>query len=205
MVTDQLVSRGIKNPRVLAAMRAVPREQFVPGDLLSKSYYDGPLPIGFGQTISQPYIVARMLDALDIQPDDSVLEIGTGSGYSAAVLSLLCNRVYTIERIDTLAQQARRTLRSLGYQHIQVITDDGTRGWTNTTPFDAIVVAASAPRIPSSLKNQLAINARLILPVGGVHLNQSLLCITRTGKNDYLTNKLDDVQFVPLIGAEGWK
>lgn len=204
MLADQLVSRGIKNPRILAAMRAVPREQFISKDLASNAYFDGPLPIGCGQTISQPYMVARMLDALDIQPNDSVLEIGTGSGYATAVLSLLCKKVFTIERIDALAQAARKTLHQLGYKNVQVISGDGTLGWLSAAPFDAIVVAASAPQVPCSLKNQLATNARLVMPVGGAHLHQSLSCITRTSRNHYLTNKIEDVCFVPLLGAEGW-
>lgn len=204
MVRDQIQSRGIDDRRVLQAMLDVPREQFVPQRQRALAYADCPLPIESGQTISQPYIVALMTAALRLKPEERVLEIGTGSGYAAAVLSLLCDSVYTIERIDALAQQADRTLQQQGYENVQVITGDGSTGWPQAAPYDAIVVTAGGPRIPDALKTQLAIGGRLVMPVGDLERYQSLVRLTRTSQTDYLTDDLGGVRFVPLIGEEAW-
>ena len=204
MVRDQIQSRGIDDRRVLQAMLEVPRDQFVQLRQRTLAYVDSPLPIESGQTISQPYIVALMTAALELEPEDRVLEIGTGSGYAAAVLSLLCDSVYTIERIDALAQHADKTLQRLGYENVQVITGDGSIGWPQAAPYDAIVVTAGGPRIPDALKTQLAIGGRLVMPVGDLERYQSLVRLTRTSQTDYLTDDLGGVRFVPLIGEEAW-
>ena len=204
MVRDQIQSRGIDDRRVLQAMLEVPRDQFVQQRQRTLAYVDSPLPIESGQTISQPYIVALMTAALELEPEDRVLEIGTGSGYAAAVLSLLCDSVYTIERIDALAQHADKTLQRLGYENVQVITGDGSIGWPQAAPYDAIVVTAGGPRIPDALKTQLAIGGRLVMPVGDLERYQSLVRLTRTSQTDYLTDDLGGVRFVPLIGEEAW-
>jgi len=185
MIEEQLQARGLDNPRVLDAVMAVPREHFVPEELVEFAYEDTPLPIAAGQTISQPYIVALMASALDLHPDDRVLEVGTGSGYAAAVLSRLARRVYTIERHEALADAARRVLERLGLDNVEVRHGDGTRGWPEQAPFQAIVVAAGSPAdIPAPLREQLAIGGRLVIPAGGEDV-QKLWRLIRTSHDDF--------------------
>ena len=204
MVVRQLVNRGIIDPRVLSAMRQVPREHFVLEGLEEFAYDDGPLPIGEGQTISQPYIVALMAEAAAIRPGDRILEIGTGLGYAAAVLAQLGREVYTIERQPKLASSARARLSRLGIDNVRVIEGDGTRGWPEAAPYDAILVAASGPEVPRSLRDQLRIGGRLIIPLGDEGHPQRLVRITRRSIYDFDEEDLGPVAFVPLIGAEGW-
>jgi protein-L-isoaspartate(D-aspartate) O-methyltransferase len=204
MVDAQIAGRGIHDAGVLAAMRKVPREAFVPAHLVSRAYEDGPLPIGEGQTISQPYIVAAMTEALRLQPGDRVLEIGTGSGYAAAVLSVLAAEVYTIERLERLAASARRRLHDLGYANVHVRPGDGSLGWPEHAPYDAIVVTAGGPDVPPSLLQQLAVGGRLVMPIGPTPRSQRLVRVVRTTEERYDREALEEVAFVPLIGAEGW-
>jgi protein-L-isoaspartate(D-aspartate) O-methyltransferase len=203
MVAHQIARRGVTDPRVLEAMRKVQREAFVPDDYKDLAFEDGPLPIGEDQTISQPYIVAIMAEAAAIQPEDRILEVGTGSGYAAAVFAELAAHVYTIERHPSLALAAEQTLRTLGYSNVSVRTGDGTRGWIAAAPFDAIIVAASGPRAPDSLKEQLAIGGRLVMPIGGGR-PQSLYKVKRLGREKFIEEDLGPVQFVLLVGEEGW-
>ncbi|MFO8045645.1 MAG: protein-L-isoaspartate(D-aspartate) O-methyltransferase [Halomonas sp.] len=201
---DLLVKRGIQDKRVLEAMEIVPREAFVGLDLAELAYDDSPLPIEEGQTISQPYMVALMTEALQLKPDDTVLEIGSGSGYAAAVLSRIVQQVYTIERHRGLTKLARERLSGLGYDNVAFRCGDGSLGWPEHAPFDAIVVTAGGPSVPSSLTRQLAIGGRLVIPVGpGLH-EQKLLRITRASDDDVEIEELGGVRFVPLIGEEGW-
>lgn len=202
MVARQLEARGIRNPRVLAAMAEVPRERFVPERLAGFAYDDGPLPIGEEQTISQPYIVALMIEAAGVAPGDRVLEVGAGSGYAAAVLSRIAGRVYAIERRESLAVTAQRRVGELGYDNLTVLPGDGTLGLHVHAPYDAILVAAGSDKVPGPLRRQLAIGGRLVVPVGGQSV-QSLLCITRTGEETWTERDLGAVRFVPLIGAHG--
>jgi len=204
MIREQLEYRGLHNKAVLEAMRAVPREEFVPRHLLEFAYNDGPLPIGEGQTISQPYMVAYMTEALELKETDKVLEIGTGSGYAAAVLSRLVTRVQTVERIEELAISARKRLERLGFTNIDVHVGDGSLGWPPSAPYDAIVVTAGAPEVPLPLLRQLAIGGRLVIPVGRNPTFQSLLRVLRHGEDEYRQENLMGVMFVPLIGAAGW-
>jgi protein-L-isoaspartate(D-aspartate) O-methyltransferase len=203
MVERQIRARGVRDPRVLAALGAVPREQFLPAALAEFAYEDRPLPIEAGQTISQPYIVAVMAEALGLEPNDRVLEIGTGSGYAAAVLAHLAAEVYTIERHAVLASSARARLHQLGYANVVVHCGDGTLGWPEHAPFDAIVVAAGGPDVPRALLDQLAIGGRVVIPVGGGRA-QELVRVTRVGPSELQRDELGAVQFVPLIGAHGW-
>jgi protein-L-isoaspartate(D-aspartate) O-methyltransferase len=204
MVQRQIAARGVTDPLVLQAMQTVPREWFVPEELRGFAYDDSPLPIGQGQTISQPYIVAFMIEALHLQKGDKVLEIGAGSGYAAAVLATIAGDIYSIERIESLADTARDRLAHAGYPQVRVICGDGTRGWPEAAPFDAIVVAAGGPEVPESLKQQLKIGGRLVIPAGSRPDRQQLLQVTRVSKTDFVTKKLAPVRFVPLIGEEGW-
>jgi len=204
MVETQLARRGVRDPAVLAAMGMVPRETFVPAPLAADAYDDGPLPIGEGQTISQPYIVALMTEALRLASGDRVLEIGTGSGYAAAVLAEIAAEVYTIERLAPLAESARRRLAELGYATVHVRCGDGTLGWPEHAPYDAIVVTAGGPEVPKALLDQLAVGGRLVMPVGGSPRAQHLVRVVRRATDDYGYEDLGDVAFVPLIGAEGW-
>lgn len=199
MVEDQIRRRGVTDGRVLDAMRRVPRENFVAEGQQDLAYEDAPLPIGVGQTISQPYIVALMAEAAKIAPRDRVLEIGTGSGYGAAVLSLVAAEVYTIERHQLLAEEARRRLRDLGYDNVQLRCGDGSEGWIEAAPFDAILVTAAAPTLPEPLLQQLAQGGRLIIPLGPPWRVQNLMRITRSGEAEYEEEDLGAVSFVPLV------
>jgi protein-L-isoaspartate(D-aspartate) O-methyltransferase len=204
MVATQIAARGVRDPRVLAAMRRVPREAFVAESQAGWAYEDEPLPIGEGQTISQPYIVAAMAEALRLQPADRVLEIGTGSGYAAAVLAELAAAVYTIERLPALAERARGRLARLGYDRVRVVVGDGTLGLPAQAPFDAIVATAGGPRVPTPLLEQLAVGGRLVMPVGPEPRFQALVRVTRAAPDRWDREELMDVAFVPLIGAHGW-
>ncbi|WP_244965549.1 protein-L-isoaspartate(D-aspartate) O-methyltransferase [Methylobacterium soli] len=204
MVSRQIADRGIADARLLAALRAVPREHFVPPHLRRFAYEDGPLPIAAGQTISQPYIVALMIEAAALAPDDRVLEIGTGSGYAAAVMSRLAAEIFTIERHAVLAGDARRRLAQLGYANVAVRLGDGTRGWPEAAPFDAVIVAAGGPEVPDTLRRQLRVDGRLVMPVGRRRSRQDLVRVRCRGENDFAEDVLGCVSFVPLIGAEGW-
>jgi protein-L-isoaspartate(D-aspartate) O-methyltransferase len=204
MVHRQIERRGVRDPRVLAAMRKVEREAFLPEAMREFAYEDTALPIEEGQTMSQPYIVARMAEAAEISSGDRVLEVGAGSGYAAAVLAELALRVYAIERHAALAQLAETRLRSLGYGNVDVRVGDGTLGWPDAAPFDVIIASAGGPRVPEALRRQLAIGGRLIMPVGDTRHRQHLVRLTRTGETSFEQETLEEVMFVPLIGAEGW-
>lgn len=204
MVEEQIRQRGITDPAVLEAMLKVPRHLFVPRDLRMFSYEDRPLPIGEGQTISQPYIVAYMIDALEPKDSDRVLEIGTGSGYAAAVLSRVVKEVYTIERVERLAQKAGQVLKQLGYDNIVTRTGDGSLGWPEAAPFDGIIVSAGAPVVPDALAEQLAPGGRLVIPVGD-RVYQNLVRVRRKDNGELVQEYLAGVCFVPLIGEQGWK
>lgn len=203
MVDRHIRARGVADPNVLNAMETVPREAFVPPELADMAYDDRPLPIEAGQTISQPYIVAVMAESLALKATDRVLEVGAGSGYAAAVLAQIANRVFTVERHAELATTARDRLARLGYRNVEVRCGDGTLGWIEHAPFDAIVVAAGGPDAPPALLDQLAIGGRLVIPVGTGRA-QELVRFTRDAKTDYRREDLGAVQFVPLIGAQGW-
>ena len=204
MVETQLLGRGVRDQAVLIAMRTVPREAFVPAELRAWAYEDMPLPIGDRQTISQPYMVAWMTEALQLAPDDRVLEIGTGSGYAAAVLSCLAQTVYTVERLETRVRHAGQCLQHLGYRNVCLRHADGTLGWPAYAPYQAIVVTAGGPTIPVALQDQLALGGRLVIPVGAHQRRQQLLRVTREGKTTFRQEALGVVRFVPLIGAQGW-
>ena len=203
MVEHHIAARGIADERVLAAMGSVRRERYVPTDAAEFAYEDRPLPIGVGQTISQPYIVALMAQAAEVGPMDRVLEVGTGSGYGAAVLSNLAAEVWTIELHESLAETARRQLHAEGVNNVHVLVGDGTLGWPEAAPFDAVVVTASGPAVPVALREQLCDGGRLIIPAGPENGDQSLLRIRRIG-DGYEREDLGAVRFVPLIGAQGW-
>ncbi len=202
MIEEQLVTRGIADQRVLEAMRTVPRHLFVEDAFQAHAYGDFPLPIGSGQTISQPYIVALMTMALHLNGDEKILEIGTGSGYHAAILSRLCQKVYTVERLDALVSRARKVFDRLRYHNIISRIDDGTEGWPSEAPFDRIIVTAGGPRIPEPLVAQLADPGRLIMPVGGQEVQELQLVDKRDG--DITVTTIEQVRFVDLIGAHGW-
>jgi protein-L-isoaspartate(D-aspartate) O-methyltransferase len=204
MVDVQIARRGVRDPRVLDAMRRVPREAFVEPGLEEFAYEDGPLPIGEGQTISQPYVVALMIEAAEVKPGERVLEVGAGSGYAAAVVGRIAGRVHAVERHPSLAASARRRLGGLGYDNIELRVGDGTLGWPEAAPFDAILVAAGGPEVPPALREQLAIGGRLVIPVGGEERRQTLLKVTRTGETRYEEEDLGGVAFVPLVGEQGW-
>ena len=204
MVEKAVFRRGVRSELVLNAMRAVPREAFLPDQLREFAYQDSPLPIEEGQTISQPYIVAFMTEALALQGGERILEIGAGSGYAAAVLSRIAGEVYTVERIGQLAEKAAARLADLGYHNVHVRHEDGTKGWPEHAPYDGIVVAAGGPEIPESLKEQLKIGGRLVIPIGRDPRVQELVRVTRISENRYDREDLADVRFVPLIGEEGW-
>ncbi len=202
MVEEQLRSRGIRDAQVLAAMGKIPREEFIFGEDLRDAYGDHPLPIGAGQTVSQPYIVAAMVEALDLRRPDRVLEVGTGTGYEAAILGELAAEVWTIERHEELASTARKILARLGHGNVHVICGDGSVGLAEQAPFDKILVAAAAPRIPESLVAQLGDGGRLVVPVG-TRTAQQVHIVRKEGKEIFVTTH-DLCRFVPLVGAEGW-
>jgi len=197
MVSEQIVARGVRDPRTLAALRKVPRHLFVPDAAAREAYEDHPLPIGHAQTISQPYIVALMTETLGLKGGETVLEVGTGSGYQAAVLAEIAAHVYSIEIVPTLAEEARERLRRLGYGNVEVRAGDGYAGWPEAAPFDAIIVTAAAPRIPEPLKAQLRDGGRLVLPVGDE--SQELIVVTRSGAT-FAQRRVLPVRFVPMTG-----
>ena len=203
MVTKQIEARGVSDFRVLEAMRKVPRHLFVGEALQDQAYGDFPLPIGEGQTISQPYIIAEMTEALELTQDDRVLEIGTGSGYQTAILAEIAFRVYTIERVRPLFIRARKLLDELGYHNVVARCSDGTLGWQDESPFDAIIVTAGAPGIPEKLVGQLSIGGRLVIPVGD-RFSQTLFQIRRD-EDGVHKRDLGGCRFVKLIGENGWK
>ena len=202
MVRQQIESRGIKNPDVLAALRKVPRHLFVSEALRDQAYGDFPLPIGEQQTISQPFIVAEMTQSLDVGKADRVLEIGTGSGYQAAILAEIAYRVFTIERIRSLFRQTRTLLDKLNYHNVVMRCSDGTMGWEDESPFDAIIVTAGSPKVPEALIDQLADGGRMVVPVGNQHA-QDLIKITKDVTGIQQTN-LGGCRFVKLVGKQGW-
>ena len=204
MVEKAILARGVRSELVLNAMRSVARETFLPKQLREFAYDDCPLPIEGEQTISQPYIVAFMTEALALAGGEKVLEIGTGSGYAAAVLAEIAGDVYTVERIGQLAEKAASTLADLGYDNVHVLHGDGTKGWPDHAPYDGIIVAAGGPKIPDSLKEQLKIGGRLVIPVGRDPKVQELVRVTRVSESEFRREDLADVRFVPLIGHEGW-
>ncbi len=194
----------IRDERVLDVMMRVPRHRFVPDALKSQAYKDNALPIASNQTISQPFIVARMTELLDLSPEAKVLEIGAGSGYQTVILSLLARIVYAIERVPQLAEEAQTRLQNFNIRNVVLICGDGTNGWQENAPFDAILVAAGSPKMPEPLLNQLKIGGRLVIPIGGDQKTQSLIRVTRTEK-DFKTEDYGACAFVPLIGEHGWK
>ncbi len=205
MVERDIAARGVRDELVLDAMRKVPRELFLPKNLREFAYEDSPLPIAGEQTISQPYIVAFMAEALMLKGGEKVLEIGAGSGYAAAVLSEIATNVYTVERLGPLAEKAAATLTELGFDNVHILHGDGTRGWPEHAPYDAIVVAAGGPQVPESLKQQLKVGGRLVIPIGADQRGQELVRVTRVSSDEYRSEDIADVRFVPLIGEEGWK
>jgi len=204
MVERQIARRGIRDAHVLRAMRAVPREEFVHESLRLFAYDDAPLPIGEGQTISQPYIVALMIEAARLRPGEHALEIGTGSGYAAAVMGEIAEKVFTVERHAGLADAARQRLAKLGYANVEVRTGDGTLGLPDEAPFDAIIAAADGPDVPAAWKEQIAIGGRIVMPIGGRHGDQDLVRLVRRDAEQFDKKFLGEVRFVPLIGAQGW-
>jgi len=203
MVEEQLRARGVRDERVLGAMNKVPREEFIYAEDAANAYGDYPLPIGAGQTISQPYIVASMVEALELRPEDRVLEVGTGTGYQAAILGELAAEVWTIERHVELADKARAILQRLGYSNAHVMTGDGSLGLPEHAPFDKILVAAAAPQIPQTLVGQLADEGRLVVPVGS-RQEQQVLVVRKMGDQIVVTAR-DACRFVPLVGEQGWE
>jgi protein-L-isoaspartate(D-aspartate) O-methyltransferase len=204
MVDLQIRARGISNPALLAALREVPRHEFVAAPMRRDAYEDTPLPIEERQTISQPYIVALMLEAAQIGAGDRVLEVGAGSGYASAVASRLAAHVDAIERHPRLVDLARERLARLGYSNVDVHGGDGSEGWPAGAPYDAIVVAAAGPRVPAALREQLAVGGRLVMPVGGQHATQRLVRLVRASADRFDETDLGGVMFVPLVGAQGW-
>jgi protein-L-isoaspartate(D-aspartate) O-methyltransferase len=204
MVERQIAARGIRNPALLDAFRQVPREEFVARDYAGDAYGDHPLPIGAAQTISQPYIVALMIDAAGIGPDDRVLEVGAGSGYAAAVMGCIASEVIAIERKPELVEAARERIERLGYGNVRVVEGDGTRGWPEGAPYDAILAAASGSHVPPPLIDQLASGGRMVMPVGGRAWVQHLVKLTKHADGRVEQQRLCEVRFVPLIGDEGW-
>jgi protein-L-isoaspartate(D-aspartate) O-methyltransferase len=203
MVDEQILDRGVRDERVIAAMRKVPRHEFLPEAIRGMAYADNALPLGEGQTMSQPYMVALMTELLELTGAERVLEIGTGSGYQAAILAELCEKVFTVERIKTLAEKARETLNRLGYRTVAVKIYDGTYGWKEMAPFDAILVTAGAPEVPAPLIEQLKEGGRMVIPVGE-RFGQQLLKVVKSEKGT-VTQKSIPCIFVPLIGNHAWK
>lgn len=202
-LVEKVRERGISDPRVLTAVGSVPRDRFVPEAVKQRAYEDSALPIGFGQTISQPSLQALYLDVLDLGQDDKVLEVGAGSGYQTALLAELSANVYAVERIPELTQRARDVLDELGYHNIALVTKDGTVGWSKYAPYDAILVAAAAPSVPDALVDQLAPGGRLLIPIGD-RVQQELTLVTRKPDGGVETESLTGCVFVPLIGRFGW-
>jgi protein-L-isoaspartate(D-aspartate) O-methyltransferase len=202
MITEQLIPRGIIEKRILEAFSSVPREEFVSDELKSLAYNDSPLPAGNNQTISQPYMVALMTQLILPKQNDKILEVGTGSGYQAAILARLAKRVYSVERFSDLADTARERFKMLNIDNIEVICGDGSLGLPAEAPFEGVVVTAAAPKVPKSLKSQLAEGGRLVIPVGQIHM-QSMLKVTRQG-NEFIEDYYENCVFVPLVGKEGW-
>jgi protein-L-isoaspartate(D-aspartate) O-methyltransferase len=202
MVALQLRARGIHDERVLGAMARVPRHEFVAERFQDRAYEDHPIPIAEAQTISQPYIVAFMLESLALEPNSKVLEVGTGSGYQTALLAELSGHITSVERIPRLAQEAQSTLARLGYNNVNIIVGDGSQGWPDAAPFDAIIVAAAAPRVPAALFEQLTENGRMVIPVGPPDAQELLLVRKLNGRP--LSQRLEGCRFVPLIGAQGY-
>jgi len=203
MVREQIESRGIRDPRVLEAMRSIPRHLFVPPELAWEAYDDNPLPIGEGQTISQPYMVAWMTELLSLRGEERVLEVGTGSGYQAAILGRLAQEVWSVEKQEGLAREAEERLRRLGFDNVRVVVGDGSRGLSEHAPYDAVVVTAGSPSIPQPLLEQLADGGRLVIPVGPSSL-QMLNLVVREG-DGYRREEKGGCVFVPLVGKYGWK
>jgi len=204
MVQEQIIARGISSPRVIETLLKIPRHLFVQEAMADQAYNDGALPIGEKQTISQPYMVALMSELLELKPQDHVLEIGTGSGYQTAVLASLCRRVWTIERIRPLAMQARKVLDALHLLNVNIKVGDGTLGWPEEAPFDAILVTAGAPAVPEALAQQLAPGGRLVIPVGDA-ANQTILRIRKQADGSLTSETGAGCRFVPLIGQQGWQ
>lgn len=199
--TSDFTGRSELKPSVLAALKTVPRQEFVPVDLQGAAFANQPLPIGEGQTISQPYIVALMTDLLDTETSDVILEIGTGSGYQTALLSLLVKKVYSVEIISSLSKIAAARLQQLGYDNIELKVGDGNAGWPEFAPYDAIIVTAAAPLVPPALLQQLKTNGRMIIPIGAPHSVQVLTLITKNAQGEIVTRSVLDVAFVPLVGG----
>lgn len=204
MVRDLIAARGVKDERVLAAMRKIPRHSFVNDTLRMKAYGDHALPIGSGQTISQPYIVARMTEMLEVKPEHSVLEVGTGSGYQTAVLALLARRVYSLELVPELVQAAIPRMRQLGIDNVKIQVFDGTVGWSEWAPYDRILVTAAAPKVPEPLLGQLAPGGALLVPEGNLNL-QRLVLYRKSVRGGMRRLEGEEVAFVPLLGRHGWK
>lgn len=204
MVDAQIARRGVHDFAVLKAMRTVPREIFISAGFEDFAYEDSALPIAGGQTISQPYIVGAMLAAAELESGDRVLEVGAGSGYAAAVISRIAAKVFAIERLATLTESARERMHALGYGNVELKTGDGSTGWPDQAPFDAILVSAGVPRIPEPLKAQLAVGGRLVIPVGPMD-EQRLVRLTRTGETSFVQDDQGAVRFVKLIGTGGWE
>ena len=203
MVKEQIIARGVEDERVLDAMMQVPRHLFVDKVYVHQAYNDYPLSVGHGQTISQPYMVAAMTELLSLKPDDTVLEIGTGSGYQAAILALLCKMVYTVERVSALKEIARERLEKLGFSNIAFLIGDGSLGWPQYAPYDGIIVTAGAPEVPNALIEQLAEKGRLVIPVGSEYF-QTLNLVTKQ-RGRIFRKEFFECTFVPLLGKQGWK
>ncbi len=204
MVEQQISMRGIKDKAILYAMLTVPRHCFVEDCYRDHAYSDTPLPIPAGQTISQPYVVALMINLLDLKAEDRVLEIGTGSGYAAALLSLIVKEVYTVERHKILVEYAQNRLQGCGYKNVWVFHGDGTLGCPDYSPYDGIIVAAGGPGIPQALRQQLTVGGRIIMPIGKHRNKQVLMRVERESEDKFSEKQMGAVAFVPLIGAEGW-
>jgi protein-L-isoaspartate(D-aspartate) O-methyltransferase len=203
-LVEKVEGQGIRDPRVLDAVARVPRHRFVPEAVVQRAYDDCALPIGYGQTISQPSLQALYLETLGIGPDDRVLEIGAGSGYQTALLAELCSNVYAVERIPELTQRARRILDDLGYDNVALVTKDGTMGWAKYAPYDGILVGAAAPRIPDALVDQLKPGGRLLIPLGDRH-QPTLMLVRKIGEDRMEQERVTSCVFVPLIGRFGWE
>lgn len=203
MIKNQLMARGIRDERVLEAFRKVPRHKFVRAEDMDYAYEDGPLPIGHGQTISQPYIVALMTQALEIEESDKVLEIGTGSGYQTAILAILAKEVYSVEKVPHLAEVTKDRLRIIGFDNFYIKIGDGSKGWPENAPYNAIMVTAASPQVPDSLWEQLDLGGRLVIPVGDM-FSQELQVLRKT-EEGRLKTSLGGCRFVPLLGEHGWQ